>query len=377
MKNDTVLDPFCGSGTTNIVCLQRGIQSIGVEISPLMAWVSRCKTRNWDYETLKSLIAELRLPSPSRCSSQEAYLSPFADFLRKAFAPEIVNQLWTYARTVAKSDLPEEAKEFVRMGLVSIMEETSRIRKHGSHYRYLYKETSVGLRKLNIQMIDPKTDIRPLLLRRLQDMLEDIANARMPVPRPQTRILEGDFRETELPVNSVDAVITSPPYLNRNNYIAQQKAELALLSLVEDRTAYRTLSRSTLRSHVEANLPSGEALSCRPNVAKLLEALELSSANNPKIPAMIAGYFEDMQTIVAKINEVLKPGGTAAFVVGNSRWGGVIVPVDHLLMEIAEEQGFTPQSILVTRMKGNSPQQMRKYGRIPVRESIVIFSKPE
>jgi hypothetical protein len=63
-------------------------------------------------------------------------------------------------------------------------------------------------------------------------------------------------------------------------------------------------------------------------------------------------------------------------VVGNTRWGGVVVPVDHLLMLIAEEKGFIPEKIIVTRLKGNSPQQMKQFGRIAVRESIVIFRKP-
>jgi len=51
------------------------------------------------------------------------------------------------------------------------------------------------------------------------------------------------------------------------------------------------------------------------------------------------------------------------------------VPVDHLLLMLAEKVGFTAERVMVTRLKGNSPQQMRKYGRIPVRESIVVFGK--
>ena len=57
--------------------------------------------------------------------------------------------------------------------------------------------------------------------------------------------------------------------------------------------------------------------------------------------------------------------------------GGVVVPVDHLLLMLAEKHEFQPVKVLVTREKGNSPQQMRRYGRIPTRESIVIFRKPK
>ena len=69
-------------------------------------------------------------------------------------------------------------------------------------------------------------------------------------------------------------------------------------------------------------------------------------------------------------------GGMAAFVLGNTRWGGIVVPVDHLVLRLAEEAGLKPERVMVTRMKGNSPQQMQRYGRIPVRESIVVVRKP-
>jgi hypothetical protein len=91
---------------------------------------------------------------------------------------------------------------------------------------------------------------------------------------------------------------------------------------------------------------------------------------------MIAGYFEDLQETLARLFAVVRPGGKLAFVVGNSRWGGVVVPVDHMLALLAERQGFKLERILLTRLKGNSPQQMQRYGRIPVRESIVLLRRP-
>ena len=46
-----------------------------------------------------------------------------------------------------------------------------------------------------------------------------------------------------------------------------------------------------------------------------------------------------------------------------------------MLSEMAEEASFRVEEIIVARYKGNSSQQMGKYGRVPVRESIVIWSK--
>jgi hypothetical protein len=51
------------------------------------------------------------------------------------------------------------------------------------------------------------------------------------------------------------------------------------------------------------------------------------------------------------------------------------VPVDLILSEIAKTHGLVTTEVRVTRYKGNSSQQMGKYGRVPVRESILFWRK--
>jgi len=370
-----VLDPFTGCGTTNLVCLQHGIRSIGLDISPLMTWIAKVKTHPWNSSDLIRLMRKVYLPSPSKCKSRKYEESIFIDYLSKAFSPNILNQLWSFAE-VFESEVPRKYRDFFKMGLLSIMEDVSQIRKHGSHYRYMLKNESIGLQKLNTQIIPPDTDVRELLMKRMMEMIEDVISSRIINKNVSCEILTGDARNNALPSNSCDVVITSPPYLNRNNYIAQQKAELALLSMIDNKKSYRELVLSTLRSHVEARFSGNEIKTDLSEIRIILETLHLTRNNNPKIPHMIAGYFVDIEIVLKELFRVLRKGGKMAFVVGNSRWGGVVIPVDHLLIMIGEKIGFIPEKILVTRLKGNSPQQMRQYGRIPVRESIIILRKP-
>jgi len=90
---------------------------------------------------------------------------------------------------------------------------------------------------------------------------------------------------------------------------------------------------------------------------------------------MIVGYFEDMQLVMQNIARNLRPGGVAALVVGNTRFSGVMIPVDKILTAMGPETGLTPEQIIVTRYRGNSAQQMGAFGREPARESVVIFRK--
>jgi DNA modification methylase len=90
---------------------------------------------------------------------------------------------------------------------------------------------------------------------------------------------------------------------------------------------------------------------------------------------MVSGYFEDMSLVLMELWRVMKVGGQAGIVIGNVRFGGLTIPVDALLSMIAEEIGFSLKNILIVRYKQNSPQQMKKYGKKPVRESILIIQK--
>lgn len=368
----TVLDPFTGVGTTNLVCRKRLIPSIGIEISPLMTWVSRVKTRRWCVEDLADIIERVEgteLPP----SGSETLL--FQRYFAKAYSPSILRQLVGIVEFATSAEMTTAQREFLLVGLIGIMEEVSEIRKHGSHYRYMTASENVGLQKLNTRIVPPHTNIQPIYVERLRSMQSDINNHPMPKGPVRCDIIESDARSMPLVDGSVHLVVTSPPYLNRNNYIAQQKAEMAILGLLDSYEGYRRIVRSTVRSHVEGRFAQ-EPQTRFEQVRRIIGAISLAPNNNPRIPHMIAGYFEDLDSVVEELARVASPGAICAFVVGNSRWGGVVVPVDHLLLMIAEEHGFVPDRVLVTRLKGNSPQQMRRYGRIPVRESIVIFRKP-
>ena len=58
-KEDTVLDPFNGCGTTTTVCSYNGVKSVGLEISPLMCIISKIKSRKWRQIKLKKFLNDL------------------------------------------------------------------------------------------------------------------------------------------------------------------------------------------------------------------------------------------------------------------------------------------------------------------------------
>ena len=99
--------------------------------------------------------------------------------------------------------------------------------------------------------------------------------------------------------------------------------------------------------------------------------------NNKGVLRMVDGYFTELTFIYAELFRLCKSGAMVAFVNDNVRYGGEVIPVDFISTELAEQIGFKPVKIYsLKQQKGNSSQQMAKFGRIPLRKSITIWEKP-
>ena len=166
------------------------------------------------------------------------------------------------------------------------------------------------------------------------------------------------------------AVITSPPYPNRHDYTRIFGIEL--MFAFHDWEANRALRYQTIHSHPEAR-PK------RPSVGKYRppEALggAIQDVRDKRIQHMLEGYFLDMYLCLREVSRVCRRGAKVAFVVGNARYDGAAIHVDEFVAEIGEQAGLTCEEIRAVRWRGNSAQQMGKYGRIASRESVVMFEK--
>ena len=103
---------------------------------------------------------------------------------------------------------------------------------------------------------------------------------------------------------------------------------------------------------------------------------EHGDLNNNGIIRMVEGYFTELAFIYAELYRVCKPGAMVAFVNDNVRYGGEVIPVDFLSCSFAEQFGFNVKKIYTLKQKkGNSSQQMAKFGRVALRKGITIWIK--
>jgi hypothetical protein len=176
-----------------------------------------------------------------------------------------------------------------------------------------------------------------------------------------------------------DMCITSPPYLNSFDYSDVYRPELFLGGFVTDNDQLMKIRLKTVRSHVQASwkLPVRNAYGVI--YSKMMKKIiakkdELWSAH---IPDMIQAYFEDIEGLLKALKSRANKGAMLKIAVGTSAYAGVIIPVDLIIADIAEDGGWLLKEVKVVRRLRSSGQLWNHEGRdekVPaLRESIVIL----
>jgi len=352
-----ILDPYVGSGTTLLACKEKSIGGIGYDISPFAVFLTNTKLDNYSKnELIKSLQNILKKTSNS--NSNNNYDLPDIPLIKKAYRKGIWNEISSIRRQILKIKV-DKNRNFLLLALFSILESVSNTTKSGGFLRITKRKIRKGTVKIRFKesALSMIGDLEVETLRKNKAyLIAHIGDAR----KLRTRRM-------------YNAIITSPPYLNRHDYTRIYSLEL-ILNFIKDNEQLKKLRYDTLRSHVEARKKYNSNGYTQPTkLTSIIKRIEKNGTNNGQITAMISGYFEDMYLCLKEMKRVLNPNGKIALVVSNVRFSGVSIPVDELLAKIGEAVGLKIKEIRIVRFRGNSSQQMRDYKKRLSRESIIIW----
>jgi len=190
-------------------------------------------------------------------------------------------------------------------------------------------------------------------------------------------IIEGDCLNFDQMITSeIQLTFFSPPYCNCFDYFEIHKVELWLGGCVNNQEEFKTLRNTGFRSNT--NSLNHKSINYRNDqLEKLLSLLDKSKLWNNRIPEIIRGYFDDTNSLLSKLYNQTVAGGYVGIVIGNSAYGGVIIPSDLLTIEIARSIGFKVERVFVTRHLTTSSQQKKNLDSLKnyLRESIVLLRK--
>jgi len=368
----TVLDPMAGSGTVLRQALALGHSAIGFDMDPLAVlmskvWTTPVSTKHIDKE-LRSVLLDsqsLDLRSTSLPWQRDAETASFIDYWFHSKQRRELKRIAAVLHARDKQRLTPERRAAVDVLRVAL----SRIIVTKEQGASLARDTSHS--RPHKVADESDYDVREGFERsalQLRKRIEDHPCA------GGAQVNRGDARALGLEPKSVDAVLTSPPYLNAIDYMRGHR--LSLVWLGYSFSELRTI-RSTAIGAERAQDPNTP----QKNIKLVTDAMCDFAGMEPRCQKMISRYAYDLLQMTAQTAKVLKPGGKATYVVGNSCLKGIFIQNASGVAAAAKAAGMKKIKISERDLPmGSRYLPMTDSGSLSKRmrtETILTFQAPE
>lgn len=371
LPNSVVLDPMSGSGTVVRQAAEMGHKPIGIDMDPLAVLMGSVWNTYVPDEVIagvastilkeaKSLKASaIRLPWIDEDKETRAFVDYWFGAEQQKDLRRIAYVLDEYQQR--NFSLPKHhAADVVRIALsriivskeqgASLARDTSHSRPHKVAQESDY-DVMQGLER-SILQVRKRLEAHP--------------------PWGSATVSLGDARSmTGVGNSSVDAVITSPPYLNAIDYMRGHRLSLIWLG-------YGLNELRSVRSHsIGAERgPDGKSSS---EFEKIVRAMNCDGGLPSRYLLMIERYAEDVYRMLSEISRVLRVGGVATFVVGNSCLKGSFIKNTAAVQAAAEMLGLRESRVYERELPSSSRYlpitKMGTLGKRMRTETILTFQR--
>lgn len=362
-KNITLLDPFCGSGTTLVIAQELGINSVGIDINPYATLLSFVKTNKYDKADVYNAISTIK-------SNLEQGLNfPIFDFynIKKWFRDDIIKSL-SQIRHCILLEKSQDIRKFFWICLSEVIfkfsnDRTSTFKLH-------------ALPKQKINLIEDKCI--EYFIKIIKDNSEHLNYSNT----TSSNIIYGDSSSI---INNklkreFDIICTSPPYGDNPTTITYGQASILFLKWIDSKDL--SCSQELLEKYTTI-----DKISVGGKKRKIINTKDIKSLQDflgkisLKKQAKVINFFEDYYVSLKCMNKCLAKSGYVIMTVGNRSVDAVRQPLDNITIEILESFGLK----LVSKFNRNilyknSPLKLsllkdKKTIKTIQKETIIIFTK--
>lgn len=383
-KGCTVLDPFCGTGTTIVEAKKNALAAIGLEANPFPHFAASVKADWWinpdELLTDATEIAEVALRLLKGQGIDDNTLIPPKVLSLRGISPEAaallikdsISPLPLHKTLVLLDCLKmHQDKPSYRYGLLAL---GNALITTVSNLRF-GPEVGIGKQKADVPVVTTWfAEIRKMVsdLRQIQGR-----------EWPSCGVHLADARNVQLILEpcSVDAVITSPPYPNEKDYTRTTRLESVLLGFIENKAQLRELKKRLVRSNTRSAYAADQDdlwVADHPEIQRIAAEIEerrrilgKTSGFEKLYPRVTKLYFGGMARHLAELRTVLRPGAQLAYVVGDqASYLQVMIRTGELLADIADRLGYKVARIDLFRTRFATAT------RTELREEVVVLHWP-
>lgn len=362
-KNITLLDPFCGSGTTLVIAQELGINSVGIDINPYATLLSFVKTHKYNRTDVCDAISTIKsnLEKESKFSIYDFYN------IKKWFRDDIINSL-SQIRHCILLEKSQDIRKFFWICLSEVIFKFSNDRTSTFKLHALPKE--------KIDLIEDKCI--EYFIKIINDNSEHLNYSNT----TSSNIIYGDSSSI---INNklkgeFDIICTSPPYGDNPTTVTYGQASILFLKWIDSKDLYcsqELLEKYTTIDKISVGGEKRKIINTK-DIKSLKDFLDKISL---KKQAKVINFFEDYYISLKCMKKCLSKSGYLIMTVGNRSVDTVRQPLDNITIEIAGKMGLQ----VVSKFNRNilykktpltlSMTENEKVVKSISEETILIFTK--
>jgi site-specific DNA-methyltransferase (cytosine-N4-specific) len=371
---DVMADPFCGSGRLLAAACDLPGERLGFDVNPLACLLSKAKFATVEAVDIRRISASM--PTCGRRERGSALIPLPMHRIVDWFSVEALRELSEIVAWLNSLRLGPEASLVVAAALSAVTRDVSYARKTGWKLHRMSATERQAPRR---------GDAWTLLQRRLSYCASAIE--RSPTPKCTSLVSMGDCTDpttVALHAERCDVVLTSPPYGDSKSTVQYGAASELCLNIVSHLNGFNEYSMRG--GDIDRNCLGGNSKEIEDERLQMFWA----GRANSREAAKAARFLSALSRACASVDTLLKPGGTAVFIVARRSTGGFRLKIDEFLLDEMSGVGLELERLrhrtlkwkraphYINRFARSGSLEKRATGVLPTMkdEIILSFKKP-
>lgn len=351
-----VFDPFSGTGTTGLVCAERGLRCDLIDINPFLVWFATAKTTNYsldDIQAARNGVSRIVVALADDHRENNSWVPPISNISRWWSDQRLSALSHVYGEINHQFPGSSRAKDLLLVAFCRLVIEWSNAAFN--HQSMSFKEHSGDLFSFAEQ---------DMIYSRFSALTQAILSSASAPVKGIVRAAQGDARKVPLPPDDLySCVVTSPPYPNRMSYIRELRPYMYWLGYLNEAREAGELDWQAIggtwgiaTSKLNAWQPNGTS-PAYPGFNALIAQI---AENSPLLANYVHKYFVDIAEHIRNLLPTLAPGARLFYIVGNSKFYHTLIPVEQIYAHLLGQLGCEEITVETLR-KRNSKKELFEY----------------